>query len=139
MAAVGAAVRVKLGGPLTVRAIEVLAVTEPPDPVTGSLYFPVATLAAMLIVTLDDAVTGFAEKAAVMPAGQPDAASVTGELNPLVGATVTVDAAWDPTIAAAAVALKLKLGSTGAAPEVIRLEIAEVPVMPLAPVDCAAK
>ena len=51
----------------------------------------------------------------VMPAGQPDAASVTPELNPFAGVTVTVDVPVEPAVAVAAAALSVKLGGRDAA------------------------
>ena len=54
-------------------------------------------------------------KAAVIPEGQPDAASVTAELKPFEGTTVTVDVALDPATAVAAVALRPKPGPEEAA------------------------
>jgi hypothetical protein len=64
-----------------------------------------------LIVTIDDAVAGFVPKLPVMPVGQPDAASVTAELNPFTAATATVELPVDPAAAVAAVALMVKLGA----------------------------
>src|SRR5579862_9809232 len=61
------------------------------------------------MVTIDDAVAGFVPNVPVMPAGQPDAASVTAELKPLAGVIVTVDVPVDPTVAVAAVAPRVKL------------------------------
>jgi hypothetical protein len=63
---------------------------------------------------IEELVAGFVPKVPVMPVGQPDAASVTAELNPLAGAIVTVDAPTDPTVAEAAVALNVKLGGAAA-------------------------
>jgi hypothetical protein len=67
-----------------------------------------------LIVTVDEEVVGFVPKDAVMPDGQPDAASVTAELKPFAGVRVTVDVPVDPAVAVAAVALSVKLGCTTA-------------------------
>ena len=63
------------------------------------------------MVIVDDAVAGFVPNVPVMPAGQADAASVTAELNPFAGVTVTVDALVDPTVAVAAVAPRVNLGA----------------------------
>ena len=75
-------------------------------------------------MTADDTVAGFVAKAPVIPDGQPEAASVTGELKPPTGDTVTVDVPVDPTAAVAAVALNVKLAA-GAVPVVVKLYIVE--------------
>jgi hypothetical protein len=72
-----------------------------------------------LIVTVDEAVAGFVPNTPVMPLGQPDAASVTAELKPLAGVTVTVDVPLDPAAAVAGLALRLK--PAGAVPVVVKL------------------
>ena len=73
------------------------------------------------MVMVDVVVAGFVPNVPVMPAGQPGAASVTPELNPLAGVIVTVDVPVDPTFAVAAVAPRVKLGFTGAVPVVVKL------------------
>jgi hypothetical protein len=60
---------------------------------------------------MDDAVAGFVPKLPLMPAGQPEVASVTAELNPFTAVTATVEVPVDPTVAVAAVALIVKLGA----------------------------
>ncbi len=45
----------------------------------------------------------------VMPAGQPEVASVTAELKPLPGTTVTLDVPYVPATTVAALAFKAKL------------------------------
>ena len=57
-----------------------------------------------------DANAGLAANAPVMPAGQPDAASVTAELTPFAPVIVTVDVRLAPAGAVAAIAPKVKLG-----------------------------
>jgi hypothetical protein len=74
-----------------------------------------------LMVTVEDALAGFAANVAVMPLGQPAAASVTAELNPLAGVMVTVDVPADPAVAAAAVALIVKLGAVFTVSEIVVL------------------
>ena len=83
-----------------------------------------------LIVTIDDAVAGFVPNVPVIPAGQADAVSVTGELKPFAGTTVTVDVPLDPaTTAAAALALNVKLGAAVTVNEmaVLAVKVPEVP------------
>ena len=80
-------------------------------------------------MTIDDAVAGFVPNVPVMPAGQPDAASVTAELNPLAGAIVTVDVPVDPTVAVAAVAPRVKLGAGVTVSEMVALA-AKLPLVP---------
>jgi hypothetical protein len=63
---------------------------------------------------IEELVAGFVPKVPVMPVGQPDAASVTAELNPFAAAIAMADAPVDPTVAEAAVALIVKLGGTEA-------------------------
>ena len=70
---------------------------------------------------VDDAVAGFVPNVPVMPAGQPDAASVTAELKPLAGIIVTVDVPVDPTVAVAAVAPRVKLGAALTVSEMVVL------------------
>ena len=104
------ALSVKLGAAVTVRAIVVLAESEPLVPFTVSAYEPAATPAATLIVTAELLVAGFVPNVPVMPDGQFEAASVTGELNPLAGFTITVELPLAPACALAAVALSVKPG-----------------------------
>ena len=66
---------------------------------------------------------------AVIPAGKPDAARVTGELNPFKGATVTVDVALDPAKAVAAVVLNVKLAGGFTVNEIVVLAV-KVPLVP---------
>ena len=63
------------------------------------------------MVMVDVVVAGFVPNVPVMPAGQPDAASVTAELKPLAGMIVTVDVPVDPAVAVAAVAPRVNLGA----------------------------
>ena len=67
----------------------------------------------------------------MIPTGQPDAASVTAELKPFAGTTVTVDVPLDPATAVAAPALNVKLGG-GAAVTVNEMVVLAVKV-PLVP------
>ena len=107
----------------------VVAFSAPLVPFTVSVYGPAATLVPTLIVTTDDAVAGLVPKVAVMPAGQPDAASVTDELKPFAGAMVTVDIPVDPTFAFAGVAVMVKLGAALTVREMIVLAD-KVPLVP---------
>lgn len=66
-----------------------------------------------MIVAIDDPFVGFVPNVPVMPVGQPAVASITPELNPFAGATVTVDVPVDPTFAVAAAALNVKLDGAG--------------------------
>ena len=66
-----------------------------------------------MIVTEELAVAGFVPKLPVIPAGQPEVANVTAELNPFTGVTVTVELPADPTTADAGVAPSVKLGCKG--------------------------
>ena len=74
-----------------------------------------------LIVTIEEAVAGLVPNAAVIPAGQFEAVSVTPALKPLAGVIVTVDVPVDPTIADAAVALIVKLGAAFTLSEIVVL------------------
>jgi hypothetical protein len=65
-----------------------------------------------LIVTSEAVVVGLVPKVPVMPAGQFDVEKVTAELKPLAGVTVIVEVPLDPTVALAAVAFKVKFGTT---------------------------
>ena len=73
------------------------------------------------MVMVDDAVAGFVPNVPVMPAGQPDAASVTAELKPLAGMIVTVDVPVEPTIAVAAVAPRVNFGGATTLSEMVVL------------------
>src|SRR5580693_6904746 len=84
------------------------------------------------MVTIDDAVAGFVANVPVMPVGQPDAASVTPELNPFAGVTVTVDVPVDPTFAAAAAALNVKLGGADVPAGPKNIALATAPPAPFA-------
>ena len=128
------ALNVKLGGTeaLTVSPIVVLADKAPLVPFTGSVYGPGATLAATLIVTADDVAAGLVANVPVMPAGQPDAASVTPELNPFAGVTVTVDVPVEPAVAVAAAALNVKLGGAVAPAGAKNIPLATGPPDPFA-------
>ena len=65
----------------------------------------------------------------MIPAGQADATSVTAELKPFKGATVTVDVPLDPTTDVAAVALSVKLGDGFTVKEMVVLAV-KVPLVP---------
>ena len=114
---------------VTVRAIVVDLVRVPEVPFTVSMYGPAETLAPTLMVTIDDAVAGFVPNVPVMPAGQPDAASVAAELKPLTGVIVTVDVPVDPTAAVAAVAPRVKLDAALTVSEMVVLA-AKLPLVP---------
>ena len=81
------------------------------------------------MVMVDDAVAGFGPNVPVIPAGQPDAASVTAELKPLAGVIVTVDVPVDPTITVAAVAPRVNLGAALTVSEMVVLAD-KVPLVP---------
>ena len=105
--ATAAALNVKLGGGTaadTVKPIVAPALSAPLVPVTASAYAPGPPLSRTLIVTPE------APKAPVIPAGQLEAANVTGELNPLAGVTVKAEIPVDPAVTATAAALNVKLG-----------------------------
>lgn len=78
------------------------------------------TFDATLTVTPDDPVVGLVAKVPVSPAGQPDAVSVTAELKPFAGTTVTVDVPVEPATAVVAVAVNVKLAVVGAVPVVVK-------------------
>ncbi len=118
------------GVALTVSDIVVLADSAPLVPLTVSKYDPGATDAPTLIVTIEDVVTGFVPNVPVIPAGQPAIASVTPELKPLVGVTITVDAALAPATVDAAPALKPKLGAALTVNEMVVLAD-NAPLVPL--------
>ena len=82
-----------------------------------------------MIVTPDEEVAGFVPKVPVMPAGQFEATNVTAELKPLAGAIVMVDVPVNPTFAATAVALIVKLGAALTVNEIEALAD-KVPLVP---------
>ena len=98
---------------VTVSAMFVLAASAPLTPFTASEYDPGATLAATLMLTLEEAVAGFVPKVPLMPVGHPDAANVTPELKPFAGVTVTVDIPVDPEFAVTAVEFSVKPDAGG--------------------------
>jgi hypothetical protein len=81
---------VKFGAGFTVSVIVVVWVVLPDVPVIVTVAAPVVAVALAVNVTTLVLVVGFVPKAAVTPAGRPDAASVTLPLKPLSGETVTV-------------------------------------------------
>ena len=97
-------------GAFTVKAIAVLALAAPLVPFTVNEYDPGVTVDATLIVTTELVVAGLVPNVPVMPAGQPDAASVTPELKPFKGVIATVDVPAAVELAEAAVALSVKPG-----------------------------
>ncbi len=84
----GEADSVKLGGPVTVRAIVVVAVELPDVPVMVTVARPVVAVADAVSVSVEvvlpfaGGVTGLGENAAVTPLGRPLALSVVAELKP---------------------------------------------------------
>ena len=98
---------------VTVSAMFVLADSVPVKPFTVSEYVPGATLAATLMLTLEEALAGFVPNVPLMPVGHPDAASVTPELKPFAGITVTVDVPVDPAFAVTAVEFSVKFDAGG--------------------------
>ncbi len=82
----GEADSVKLGGPVTVRTIVVVAVELPDVPVMVTVAAPVVAVADAVSVSIEvvvpfaGGVTGFGENAAVTPLGRPLALSVVAEL-----------------------------------------------------------
>ena len=85
---VGVAVSEK---PCTVRKIDALDVSAPETPFTTSEYWLTGTLEATLMVTMDKPVAGFVPNVPVIPAGQLEVDSVTGELNPPSGLMTSVE------------------------------------------------
>ena len=67
-------------------------------------------------------------KAAVTPVGVPLAVSVTGELKPLVMASVTVEVPVLPSVTEAAVALNEKLGVAAELTVSVRVVVSAVPL-----------
>ena len=100
----------KADAAVTVSPMIVLALADPPVPFTVNEYEPGATDEATLIVTIELLVAGLLPNVPVIPAGQPEAASVTPELNPFTGTMVTVELPVPPAAAEAAVALMVKPG-----------------------------
>ena len=94
----------------TVSAMVVLALSAPLVPFTANEYDPGATPDPTLIVTTELLVAGLVPNVPVIPAGQPEAASVTPELKPFAGVIVTVEVPVPPAFAAVGVALSVKLG-----------------------------
>ena len=86
--------------------------------------------AATPIVTVEEAVAGFVPNVPVMPAGQLNGASVTGELKPLAGTIVTVDVPVAPAAAVAVVAVIAKLGAALTVSEIAVL-VDSVPLVPV--------
>ena len=70
-------------------------------------------------------VAGFVPKAPVIPAAQPVAASVTGELKPLAGVMVMVDV---PAVTGVALSVKLGAALTVKDMVVVALSVPLVPV-----------
>jgi hypothetical protein len=87
----GEALRLKLGGGLTVNTTVVDAVSVPEVPVTVTVAVP--TVAELLVIRLSTLlpVAGLAAKAAVTPLGRPDAARVTLPVNPFWPEIAMVD------------------------------------------------
>lgn len=88
----GGTVSVKVGLAVTVRAMVVVAVREPEDPVMVTVAEPtVAVLLAVNVSTLVVAV-GLVPYATVTPVGRPEAARVTEPANGLTSVTEIVSA-----------------------------------------------
>jgi len=130
----GAAESVKLGGTLTVRAMEAVAVRPPEVPVivTGTGPPNVAVLLAVSVTTLEP-VVGLVANAAVTPLGNPETASVTLPLNPLAPFTVIVSVLLLPWATdredAEVERVKLGDGLTVTATLVDADKLPEIPVM----------
>jgi hypothetical protein len=86
--AVGAIV--KLGAMLTVRSMEVVAVSVKKVPVMAIVDVPVAAVPAAVSVSTLEPVVGLVAKLAVTPLGSPLAARVTPPVNPSTSVTVMV-------------------------------------------------
>ena len=101
----------------------------PKLPTSVRLYSPGVTLAVTFMVAVDEELAGFGANVAVMPVGHPDGVNSTTELKPFSGVTATVEVPGDAAVAAAAVALKVKLG---AAATVIGMVVAadRLPLVP---------
>ena len=105
---------------MTVRAIVAEDVRAALAPVTDSEYEPGTTPDPTAMATVDDLVAGLVPKAPVIPEGQPETVSVTAELNPFAGVTVTVDVPFAPAIAVALVAPSVNPGEgAGAVPATV--------------------
>ncbi len=83
-----------------------------------------------MMVRVEEAVAGFVPKVPVMPVGQLDVESVTGELKPFAGVIVTIDVPVDPAVAVAAVALIVKLGAALTVREIDVLAVS-APLVPV--------
>jgi len=81
----GFAASVKVGGPVTVSAIVVVAVKAPDVPVIVTVAVPADAVAPAVSVSVLVVPVGFGLKAAVTPVGNPDAARVTFPVNPFAG------------------------------------------------------
>ena len=77
-------------GAFTVKAMVVVWVNVPDVPVTVTVAVPVVAVALAVSVSTLVPVVGLVPKAAVTPAGRPEALSVTDPVKPPVGVTVMV-------------------------------------------------
>jgi len=92
----GEAASVKLGAALTVSATVVVVVRLPEVPLMVTVAVPVLAVVLAVSVSTLLPVVGFVPNAAVMPLGNPEAASVTLPLNPFRPVTVMVEVAELP-------------------------------------------
>lgn len=132
----------KLGGRLTVNAMDVAAVRVPAVPLILIVAVPTAAVGEAVKVTTLVPVAGFVPKVAVTPVGSPVDASVTGPLKPLAAVTVTVaipDAPWTK-VSDGADEASVKLGAalTVSAIEVDALRVPEVALMMMVDVPSVA-
>lgn len=84
---------VKLGGALTVRAIDVIVDRSPEAPVMVTALSPSVAEALAVNVTTLEPVAGLVANAAVTPVGNPETANVTSPVNPFAGVIVIVSVA----------------------------------------------
>jgi hypothetical protein len=129
----GEAARVKLGVPVTVSVMEVVALSVPEVPVMVIGYAPATVDAATVKVTTLDVVDDAGLNAAVTPVGSPDAAKVTLPVNGLMSVTVMVSFPLAPgatdSVDAEGFSVKLPLPVTVSEMEVVALRVPEVPVI----------
>ena len=97
--------------PVTVSGIVVVALSAPLTPFTGNAYDPAATPGLILMDTPALAMVGFGANVPVIPEGHPAAESVTAELNPLDGDTVTVAETVEPIAPEALPAVNVNPGA----------------------------
>jgi hypothetical protein len=130
----GEAARVKLGGPVTVRVMEVVTGARVPEvPVMVIGYAPGTVVATTANVTTLEVVDEVGLNVAVTPVGSPEAANAMLPVNGLTSVTVMVSVPLAPgatdRAAAEGLSVKLPLLVTVSETEVVALSVPEVPVM----------